>query len=377
MKKILYLSLVDWFWIKQRPHHICEGLSKNHKVIYFNRRSFIKDSRLYNSHQNKNLKYYSNSFKINDNLQVIRKKIIPFQGRIKIIKEINNLLIKKQLEKLDKEHRFDTIIITNPNDIEVLSDRFINNKSLIYDCMDNYKKFPGSDEGKIRNNEIKLLNLCNKVIVSSDDLYDELMKYNLEIMSKTKVVNNGVDIEKFNIKNYGKHDVANIFHNDNKKKICYIGTISDWVDLDLVSEVAKKYNVINFYFVGPIDKTIDIEKYENCVNLKFLGVQPYDSIPKILNSIDIAMMPFKLNDLVMSVNPVKIYEYLAMGKPVIATRYTETEKFGDLINLYNTIGDFEKTMLGLLNEDNTALQQKRIDFANKNSWESRVMGFVE
>lgn len=319
----------------------------------------------------------ADSFSINNNLQVVRKKIIPFQGKLKVIKEINNLILRRTIEKLEKKYCFDTIIITNPNDLEILSDSLINNKNLIYDCMDNYKKFPGSDELKLIKNETKLLKLSDNIIVSSDDLLKELMKYNLETMNNIKVVNNGVDIEKFKANIHKGNVVADIFKNDEKQKICYVGTISDWVDLDLISEVAKKYNDVNFYFIGPIDKNLDIEIYRSYQNIIFTGVQPYQSIPEILNSVDIAIMPFILNDLVMSVNPVKIYEYLAMGKPVIATRYSETEKFGNLINLYSTLSEFDNIIINLLNEEDKDLQQKRVDYAKNNSWASRVKDFEE
>lgn len=376
MTKILYLSLVDWFWIKQRPHHICEGLSKNHKVIYFTRRSFKKNSSLKTSHQNMSSMYNADSFSINNNLQVVRKKIIPFQGKFKVIKEINNFILRRTIEKLDKKYCFDTIIITNPNDLEILSDSLINNKNLIYDCMDNYKNFPGQDKNEIIKNEVRLMKFSNKIIASSNELKSELLKYNLGVNKKIKVINNGVDTQKFSMKIYGKQDIPVFLTEDNRKKVCYIGTISSWVDLELIYNIAMKHRDISFYLVGPVDNSINLNRYVELDNIFFTGVQSYEIIPLILNGIDVAIMPFIINDLVLSVNPVKIYEYLAMGKPVIATKYSETEKFGDLINTFKNQNEFETILLKILFSTTSNDEiSKKINFAFENSWDIRVKEF--
>lgn len=377
MKTILYLSLADWFWIKQRPHHICEGLSRKNKVFFFTKRS-IKKSMQNNSHQNLKEEYNSNFFKINSNLNILRKIVIPLQRRFKIIKKINDLNIKFYLERLDKTNNFNTIIITNPNDIDILTDKLISGKKIIYDCMDNYKKFSGNDENKTRDNEFKLLKIADTVFVSSEDLYRELMAYGLDLSEKMIIVNNGVDISMFHSEKYGESDIAEIFRNDKQRKVCYVGTISDWVDLDLISDVARVNRDISFYFVGPIDETVGVYKYNDVRNMYFTGVQPYESIPNILSNIDIAIMPFVINDLVLSVNPVKIYEYLAMGKPVIASSYPETEKFGALIQVYKNAEEFHKLLVRMLTEKQSkTLKNEMIEFAHNNSWENRVRVFEE
>jgi len=161
-----------------------------------------------------------------------------------------------------------------------------------------------------------------------------------------------------------------------KKKVGYIGTISKWVDLELIKNVAMKNMDIDFYIIGPIDRTIKIEKYYDANNVIFTGSQSYCSIPNILNNLDVCIMPFTKTDLVKSVNPVKIYEYLAMGKPVIALRYAETQKFGDLIYTYDTEEEFDCLLKKIfpINE-REKLIHKKLEFARKNSWNQRANQF--
>lgn len=236
--------------------------------------------------------------------------------------------------------------------------------------MDNYKNFSGNNFIETVNNEIKLVKISDLIIVSSDDLYKEIIKYDDNYQSKTIILNNGVDMQTFDLSKYNQNTKHS---NAKKKRIGYIGTISEWLDLDLIKNFALKYNNVEFYLYGPIDKSVEISLYNTLENVLFEGVKPYSSLPSILSEIDIAIMPFKVTDLIKSVNPVKIYEYLAMGKHILAVYYPEMEKFGDLIETYDNAIDFEETLLRMLTvEHNVNDINRKVKFARMNSWDERI-----
>ena len=184
------------------------------------------------------------------------------------------------------------------------------------------------------------------------------------------VINNAVDIDTFNLENI-KANSHQAIKNNGKKKVGYIGTISGWVQVDLIFQVAKERKDIDFYFIGPIEAGLNIDMEKRPDNVIFTGTQPYYEIPTILKQLDVTIMPFEKSKLIESVNPVKIYEYLSLGKPVIATRYEETEKFGDVIYTY---GDKEEFMYQLEKslQETGNMNDIRIKYARENSWESRV-----
>lgn len=374
MKSILYISLVDWFWIKQRPQHISEILSKNNKVTYVSRRGWRNNSNTSVAHSKNDCNIHKGSFNLNQNMKIIRKRLIPKENYCKCIKNINNKIISNILKKLNKKNNYDVIIVTHPKQYDIIPKSFLNNKIFIYDCMDNYKCWPNVDKNKLINDEKKIVDISKCVITTSRDLYDEIIKYNNSYsVSKVYIVNNGVDIENFDINKVNKVNDVKIFKQNNKRKVGYIGTISTWVDLDLIKNIALKYSDLDFYIIGPIEKQTYMQKYSKIGNIIFTGSQPYYSIPNILNKLDICIMPFKKTDLVKAVNPVKIYEYLAMGKPVIALRYEETEKFGDLIYMYNNEDEFQLCLDKILQgSESTSVIDRRIKFAQNNSWENRT-----
>lgn len=373
MKKILYLASVDWFWIKQRPQHFCELLSENNKVTYLCKQRWKKGKNVVISHSHNENQLNKYQIKINKNLNVIRKKLIPFQNKFKFISYLNDEIYRKYILDLDKKDNYDVIIITYPSLYNVIPKKLFHRKIFLYDCMDNYKSFNNVNKNSILNDEKKLINICNYIVVSSNDLYDNIIKVNSDIKDKTYIINNGVDIKSFNVNSIDKVSDDNLLKKNNNKKVGYVGTISEWVDLELIKSIALRNKNIEFYFIGPISESLNIDSFKSINNIKFVGSQPYYSIPNIVNSLDICIMPFKKSELVQSVNPVKIYEYLAMGKPVIALKYDETDKFGSLIYTYETEKQFEDCLYKILNRrEEKDIINERINFAKKNSWKERV-----
>lgn len=372
MKKILYLSLVDWFWIKQRPQHISEMLSEKNKVTYLGRTTWRKNSNVLVPHSVNEDKKNEFKIEINKNLLVIRKRLIPLQGKFNIIEKINSKLYKRVISNLEKKNNYDAIILTSPSQYDMIPKHLFKQKVFFYDCMDSHKNFPNVRKQKIILDERNIISISKYITVSSNDLYNKLINENSNIKDKIQIVNNGVDVKTFDINKVNKINDVNIFKRNNKKRVGYLGTISEWLDFDMIKNIALRNNEIDFYIIGPVAKGTDIEKYSKIDNLVFTGSQPYNSVPNILNELNICIMPFKITELIESVNPVKIYEYLAMGKPVIASRYKETLRFGNLIYTYNTEEEFEKLLRMLINKkENEEIIKKRVDFAKDNSWRKR------
>lgn len=379
MKNIIYFSFVDWFWIKQRPHHFAELLSEKYHVDFICTQSWKKNSNVINSHSDDKNNLSKNKFRVNDNLTIYRKKMIPKERKYSFIRKINNETIMKPfLYKLDKKNNYDTVILSYPLQYEYIDNDLFINKKIIYDCMDNYKEFNGVASEELQKSEANLVKRADLIIVSSDKLKEVLVLNYPNIDDKIKVINNGVDIIHFDVNKTQKP--SGLIIKNKYKKIGYIGTISDWVDLDLIEKVTNEIENIEFYMIGPKESHLDITKYLENPKLIFTGSIPYSKIPGIIKEMDVLIMPFVVNDVVESVNPVKIYEYLAMGKQIVATKYKETEKFKDLIELYHS-GDYNdfinkiNKVLTKINESDSI--QKKIDFAEKNSWQSRIDAFCK
>ena len=354
--KILYLMHVDWNWIKQRPHFIAEYLAKNgYEVdVYY--------------------KPYSKKFYVENNTELVSlKPIKQIKGqRFSIIQKINFWLYKNSVKRIVKNNSYDYVYITHPS-------MFVKDlkSKLIYDCMDDNAAFSTSD--KKRNDMIQrekeLIQQSEIVLFSSDYLSQTVINRIGFSPKKYRIINNAINLSSNQIKNICSEKKG--WQDSDKIILTYIGTISDWFDVELLRKVQKDYSEkkIIFKLYGPVDTKADFSGFD------LMGSVKHEKIFEIMEESDVLIMPFVLNDLIKSVNPVKLYEYIYSGKPVIATKYGETLKFSDYVYLYNS-NDCESFISCLNDIQNNQLRSKRSfeeaqEFVRNNTWENRVCQIID
>lgn len=120
----------------------------------------------------------------------------------------------------------------------------------------------------------------------------------------------------------------------------YVGMVSEWFDFTLVIAALDKFPQMNVVLLGPNDIKIPEHK-----RIHYLGMVERKYIFPLMKEAYALMMPFILNELIYSVNPVKLYEYIFTGKPVVSVKYGETEKFSKYVNLYVTENDFLQLLI--------------------------------
>jgi glycosyltransferase involved in cell wall biosynthesis len=133
--------------------------------------------------------------------------------------------------------------------------------------------------------------------------------------------------------------------------------------------------------IGPV--LTDVSRYEEIPNLKFLGPVVYADVPAYLQRFDVCIMPFKVNDLTRDVNPVKMYEYLAAGKPIVSTYLPEVAQYGEVCAIGHTPEEFIFLVRRALAERELSeakrqqLKYARVTEARANSWEIRTSAVLE
>lgn len=346
MKDILYFMHVPWGWIKQRPHFLAEGLAKNYKVKVVTEMQYQKADTKNETPVSRSLIYR-----------------LPFV-RFKVIRKLNEYLRKKQI--INKIKRSSIVWFTSPHFMDDIPSNALDGKVVIYDCMDDYLEFPflkKDEKQKIRNLENELYNKSTIILSSSNYLKLELInRYGLK---DVYVVNNAIkQLDAIQMhKELPNKYLA--YKQCKKKKIVYIGTISQWFDFELVNYILENSDVEIFLF-GPNEITLP-----NIKGLNNMGVVEHDFIFEIMDNADVLLMPFKINKLIESVNPVKLYEYIYSGKPCIAPFYGESSVFADYVYLYNN----KEECLNLINTKNLLPLKSRKEcsnFCSENTWVNRI-----
>ncbi len=187
---------------------------------------------------------------------------------------------------------------------------------------------------------------------------------------------NGVDFkhytQKFTLVN---RDIAEL----PKPIIGYIGVIQERVDLDWIRYLAENNPDKSVVLVGPVWNQQDQARaeLESLPNIHFLGYKGYAEAPMYIQQFDVGIIPHKTGEFSLSTNPMKMYEYLACGKPVVATAKAGTENLAELVTIAETKEDFVKAVNEALAQDNDAARQARQEFVKKYSWLSTVNKMLE
>lgn len=365
MKKLLYFTHVPWSWIKQRPQFIAEKLSQSVELTYAEGKSlksvFKRSTRCYNANSVRKIGY----LRVPRYNPIISKsyKILDFLNLVFLKLSINlNLYEYVWVTSIESYHRIAGIL---PQKVK-----------LIYDCMDDELEFP-----QVCNNikareilseyEKELVSRADVIICSAENLKQQIIN-RTDTKKVIHVINNAAV---YPIIGQNLEFRNNFIFDADKQSMLYIGTIAKWFDFDTVITLLDNDSNLVCYLVGPLETTLP-----NHERLIHLGKCTHTEIWGIMKQADILLMPFVLNPLIESVNPVKLYEYIWAEKPIIATRYGESMKFDDYCFLYSSkheVLDIYKTLKYNRFSPKQSSMALIKQFVENNTWDSRCKEIVK
>jgi hypothetical protein len=182
---------------------------------------------------------------------------------------------------------------------------------------------------------------------------------------------NGSDFEFFKSRCVANRIIAGMKH----PVIGYYGAIAEWFDVELVANAARQRPQYNFVLVGGVFE-IDVSSLRALPNVQLLGERTYESIPQYLYHFDVCTIPFKISPVTESTDPVKLYEYLSSGKPVVAVGLPELAPYHDLVYVAHDSRDFVTALDRAVNENNPTMVEQRIALARGNTWRDRYQSIM-
>jgi GT2 family glycosyltransferase len=362
---LFILSIINWDFRYQRPQHIANGLSEMDRRVFYVEME-LTEERLDMS-------------RISENLFRIRLpssgagQIAPYTGKPDV-KQVTSWLTNFFSFCDDiKATSFKQIVIQHPfwwQFAQHLPPEF----QIIFDCMDDMSGFSNTDPFLLEL-EKELLQKSDTLIVSSQHLYDKYRHFQLPTL-----VRNGADLKHFSQKK--KNIPPPSFLNDHpagaidKIKVGYVGAIAEWFDADLIRSVASNELSFEFHFCGAVTDKKPAQLGE-LKNVFMHGEIPYDKVPGFLQGMDVMIIPFKIIPIIQACDPVKFYEYSAMGKPTVTTPLPELSRASHLVFFASTPSDFAKQIhlahqKGKLSEFRKKLQE----YAAQNTWGHRTEIFA-
>lgn len=284
------------------------------------------------------------------------------------LNRLNNRKFARSILKAAKELGFKNCILFNDNDMfrsyylkELLRPQLSIYYSRDYMLAVDYWKYHGEI---IEPRLIAKSDLC---VANSTYLANYCKKYN----PKSYYVGQGCDLSLFT--NAVNSPIPIDIQQIPKPIIGYVGALqSIRLNIPLLVGIAKQCPEWSIVLVGPEDEVFKTSELHQLTNIHFLGSKSPDELPNYINAFDVCLNPQLVNQVTIGNYPRKIDEYLAIGKPVVASATEAMSIFNEFTYLGNSIEDYIRLIAKALTEDDTTLRAARQNFAASHTWENNV-----
>jgi glycosyltransferase involved in cell wall biosynthesis len=334
----------NWYVWKQRPHHLVEALNaRGGRVNVFSGRGVR-----------------SRGPALPPSNRLTTHVFLPISQQHRAPIRIGNDLIRRALEERWVRAPADLHIHASPP-LHALSRK---PGRLVYDCLDDWSAYPGW-AGRTEAAERALCEQADRVWVISRPLFE---RFAALYGDKVEYVPNGADCRHFE-----RTPQLRAALKPDRPVLGYIGAISEWFDVELLRGVAERLPDWELRLVGPSELTPERRRRLDLPNVRFLGRRAYEELPRHLAEMDVATIPFVLNDLIKATSPIKLYEYLAAGVPVVSTSMPEVTPLVEpgVVACADDPASFAEAACALRDSGQTARRQ---ELARQFSWGARFAG---
>lgn len=339
---------VDWNWIQQRPHFLARELAK-----YFDIRvgycRFYTASRLVTNERDGRIAYAS------------LMRIPALLTERSVFARLNDLVLSHQVGRLLRKADVDYVWLGAPSLYPAIRGT-VGRRQVIYDCMDDCGGF-GSESARARAvaEERSLLQRADLVVVSSERL-GEVVRHR-GYRGRPLLVNNALADRLLSVRAPGRERCTS-----DPYVLLYWGTIGYWFDFASVLQVLERFPNVHVRLAGPAEVTLPEHD-----RLEHIGPVRHEELPALAASADVLIMPFVVNDLIRGVDPVKIYEYIAFGRPIVVPDYPEMRRFDAFVHRYGPAEGLTSVLASLLRDRTRKYSDEQAAaFLSQNTWSSRA-----
>jgi GT2 family glycosyltransferase/glycosyltransferase involved in cell wall biosynthesis len=353
---VLIFPIIDWHFRHQRPQHLAEQLARRgHRVFYF-ATTFVSPDQ-----------YRPDLEMIGERLALVA---LPCAEKPPVIYE-QTLTIRQAesvlagIESLRLQHHLTATvsIIDHPFWWPVVS--ALSNNRTVYDCMDHHSGFSNTATCILELEE-ELIAEADLVVTTSDRLSSRVAPR----ARRSVVIRNGTDFDHFSAAPDASRKA------NGRLIVGYYGAIADWFDTNLVAVAARTFPDCDFLLIGSTFGA-DLRPLGSLPNVRLTGEVPYADLPQLAHQFDVCIIPFHVNELTLNTNPVKVYEYLSMGKPVVSVRLPELELLSDVVQLADTPEEFCEHLRTATAAQSPSEAERRQDVARRNTWAARAEQLVQ
>ena len=249
----------------------------------------------------------------------------------------------------------------------------------VYDCVDEYAEFPlyRASPSWLLHREEGLCRGADLVFTTSERLFEAKRSYNPD---NTYLVHNVGDTAHFRAADDARTAVPEEIARLAKPVVGFIGAVSPYkLNLEWIAHLARAKPAWSIALVGPVGVGEDhasVAAISGIPNVHLFGHRPYASLPGYLKGFDVAVIPYVRSSYTESCFPIKFFEFLASGRPVVISDLPALEAYFDVVDVARTASEFVERCVRAV-EDPRAGKARRMALAMENDWSSRIAKLME
>ncbi|MCE4055593.1 glycosyltransferase [Pseudomonas sp. Au-Pse12] len=355
----LFWGVIDWDFRHQRPQHLAGGLSSSGRRVFYISASLEDDPR--DGFSLRPLDEHGRLFEV----RLFARTAPPLYYAAP--QESVILQLRRSIGELLSwaDSQWVISLVQHPFWAPVAG--VLPASRLVYDCMDDHQGF-GNNVPALLQLEHELLRDADVTLFASAWLEQYWNQRCPPVASGQRaVLRNAADFAYFSTAvQHGYQDPQG------RPVIGYYGALAHWFDVELVGAIAEAFSHCTVLLIGA-----DTARVGACLrrhaNVRLTGEIPYAQLSAYLQVFAVGILPFRIEALTLATNPVKVYEYLSAGKPVVAVDLPELQEFGQQVAVAKDVPSFIQAIARALQEpasDNAARQRQ--EFAAQQTWEHRI-----
>ena len=374
---IICISSIDWDFIWQGHQEIMSRLAADgHRVLYVEntgvRPARIRDAGRIRARLMNWWRGTKGFRELRPNLFVLSPLILPLPYS-RVARWINRQILMRSLSRWMKATQFSRPVVWTflPTPLALDLIQQLEPVATVYHCVDEFST-SSAEARRILASEEALFASADLVFVTSEQLRVRASRHS----QRVHLFPSGVSVEAFSQPPTG--ELPTELRGLSRPIVGYVGGLHQWVDQELIAATAAMLPHASFVMIGP--EQVDLSVLRQHANIHLLGQRPHAELVNYLAGVDVTLVPYRIADYTANVYPAKMNEYLAMGKPVIATDLAEVRRFnqdhGDIIRVVNDAAGMAASIQELAPLAGPETIERRRAVAQSNGWHRRVAAML-
>lgn len=369
MKQIVCLSTSPWYPIPTRKQQVM-GRLKNAEILYFDPPvTWIAPLR--DPGAKPKLKAYrAAGERVSEHVTVYAlPPVCPFFYKNRAINRWNQKRTAAYVRKRMAEAGFENPVLWCYSPVSADVTERIPHSALVYDCVDRHSAYGGlMNPALVDQMELDLAGKADMVFATAESLAERLRTVNPRAM----FLPNGANFELFQ-QAAEPGEIPEDMKEIQGPVFGFVGALQECIEYGYVVSAARARPDWSFVFIGRENPGVDLGELRALPNVHFLGLKPHELLPRYIACFDACLNLFASSALSRDVSPLKFYEYLATGKPIVSTpQPDQVLRFAPLLHIARTADEFESACAAALEDSAPERKTARMEEGRKSSWDARV-----